>query len=755
MAAKNSAHGIALETTRAFGSPEHLSASQSLPDSSLAVGSWDSVLQACYRHVQKALRHRGGHRFADVARGDVQSLESLAQHLQDLGFSAKIETLSWNALLKAPFPRVVQMGTEAYWVTRRQGAALHAQIGPKTTEIEQHQCEHPDAVRTLRILPQPRTWSVNQPDAFSLRWYAGLFLANGLFSTQMFMASFMAQVFTLAVPLFYMVIFDRVFGRQNLATLDVMAIGMILVLTFQFLVRYLRVFVLSYVVNQVDRLTVDLFLDGLFHLQLKDTLKDKARLLADHFGTLTRLNQVVGQTLLMTSLDMLFSAVIVGFLLMLDFQLAVISLLSLVPIAVQMFWSVPNLKRKSLAFEKEQRQYRLRLSEVLEHAETLKSLDAEGHIKRSIRERFKEEVLPKSYGPRFDRLKMADVQQFLALLSMLVTLYFGAHRVLEGVISFGVYIAINMLSRQIISNAQKLLENLAQFNESLGSLEQFRQMQADADATALGAGGEVLLDSVKGDIQLVDVGFRYSPEAPMVLKHVSCHIQPGQKVILAGRSGAGKTTLIRLLQRLYSPTEGYILVDGVNTGDVDVESLRDHVGVAVQKVAMFSGTIRDNIAVGYPNAPMKAIVDAASMAQLDQYVYTLPNGFETPVEALGTNLSGGQAARISLARTFLRNPSILILDEAINALEPALKGAVLQQLMTRYRERTCLLVTDFQPAHQLADLILVLHDGHIVEQGRYEDLMAAQGFYYHLYQQEANPAPVSAVTPLRPSVAHS
>lgn len=225
-----------------------------------------------------------------------------------------------------------------------------------------------------------------------------------------------------------------------------------------------------------------------------------------------------------------------------------------------------------------------------------------------------------------------------------------------------------------------------------------------------------------------------------MLDRVNFHIKSGQKVIITGRSGSGKTTLLRLLQRLYDPTEGYIKVDDYNLSDIELRSLREQLGVVIQKPALFHGTIRDNVALGRPESTFKEIVEASNLAELDNFLLDKKEGFDYPVLHKGVNLSGGQQARVAMARVFLKKPSILVLDEALNALEPTMKASILQKLWMGYRDKTCLFVTDFLPAHQKADLIIVLNEGRVVEQGTFKELMQNKSYYYYLHRFQLNTA---------------
>lgn len=701
--------------------------------------AWQAIL-AHYRLSTDPVRALGSESTwdGDAATLPVRSDEHLLEAAAQWGLDTEQTTVEWHQLFQQEFPfLLLTQPDQGYWIVGREGACLQAEWNGQRHTL--HQLNRDRTQREFRCVwftptGQARPVAASQQEAtFSIRWFLGLYRKNSFTTAQLIMASILVQCFGLGMPLFYMIIFDRVFGRQNLATLDVMALGLGLLLIFDLLVKQVRGYVLDFLLKQLDKQLADRFLDKVFSVNLQTASTEKMRGLADLFAALTQVNHAIANTFLVTSLDLVFSSIIVAVLFALDPVLASVAVAPIVPMGLLFLWYLPTIKKRQASYDTEQRQYRLRLSEALDNVETLKAVDAERQFKREIKDQFREHVLTQSGAPRSDRTNLANMQLFVAAVGMLALLYVGAHRVLSTDISFGVYLAINMLSRTVMAAAQKLFENVAQFQESYHTLHQIKSFYEDSQEESVQPNG-IYLDQVQGSIEFNAVSFRYGPELPLVLKDLTFTLQPGEKIILTGRSGSGKTTLLRLLQRLYVPEAGYILLDGYNVADMELSNLREHVGVAIQRPALFSGTMRENIALGKPQATLKEIVSAATMAQLDQFLLSHPDGFNMPVLHKGVNLSGGQAARVSLARTFLKKPSVLALDEALNALEPTLKAAVLQQVWRVFAKKTCIFITDFIQAHQKADRILVLHDGQVVEQGTFEELLTKQGYYYHLHR---------------------
>ena len=247
--------------------------------------------------------------------------------------------------------------------------------------------------------------------------------------------------------------------------------------------------------------------------------------------------------------------------------------------------------------------------------------------------------------------------------------------------------------------------------------------------------GAIELDGIRAGVRFENVSFSYDTTAP-VLKNVSFSVQPGQLVALVGGLGSGKSTIAHLVPRFYDVSGGSITIDGIDVRDVTLVSLRRNVGIVQQTTFLFSATIRDNIAYGTMNADMEQIVAAASAAQLHDFIESLPDGYETWVGERGVTLSGGQKQRLAIARTLLINPSILIMDDSTSSVDVETEHLMRLALEKLIKGRTTFIITHRLPIIKNADLILVLEDGQLVEQGRHSELMARNGLYRKLYESQ-------------------
>ena len=247
---------------------------------------------------------------------------------------------------------------------------------------------------------------------------------------------------------------------------------------------------------------------------------------------------------------------------------------------------------------------------------------------------------------------------------------------------------------------------------------------------------KVMLPPLKGDVCFINLSFSFRPGQPQVLKEVNLEIPSGTFVGVVGQSGSGKSTLMKLLPRLYEPEAGRILIDGYDIAKIELYSLRRQIGIVPQEPLLFSGTVSDNIALTNPDSSSEEIVQAARLANAHDFIMDLTNGYSTQVGERGASLSGGQRQRIAIARTLLSNPKLLVMDEATSALDYETERKVCDNLFGYLKDRTVFFITHRLSTIRQADMIVMLHEGAVVEVGTHDDLMSRHGRYYALYRQQ-------------------
>jgi subfamily B ATP-binding cassette protein MsbA len=358
------------------------------------------------------------------------------------------------------------------------------------------------------------------------------------------------------------------------------------------------------------------------------------------------------------------------------------------------------------------------------------------------------QVLHHSLKGERRRARLRPTVEFIGAVSIALVLWFGGHQVASGQMSTGQLMSFLFLLHQIAQAANGIGSIMLTRKQLRAAAERIFREVLDVEPEAYDTPDAIALPPLKGRIEFEDVSFRY-PTGEQALRHVSFAIEPGEVVALVGHSGAGKSTLVDLLLRFYTPQEGTIRIDGYDLNRVQLESLRQQIGVVPQQTVLFVGTVAENIAYGKPDASLAEIEAAARAAHAHEFIERLPEGYQTLIGDKGVRLSGGESQRIAIARALLRNPRILILDEATAALDPVSERMIQQVIEEGRGERTTLIIAHRWTTVQCADRVLVLHRGELVEQGTHAELLARNGYYARLYHAARLEEPATKSGPTR------
>ncbi|MBE9042528.1 peptidase domain-containing ABC transporter, partial [Oscillatoriales cyanobacterium LEGE 11467] len=330
----------------------------------------------------------------------------------------------------------------------------------------------------------------------------------------------------------------------------------------------------------------------------------------------------------------------------------------------------------------------------------------------------------------------SSVAGFLNKLSGLLLLWVGAYLVLDNQLTLGQLIAFRILAGNVTGALLRFVQVWQSFQEVGMSVERLRDILNSEPESGDEDRLNIPLPNVEGAVKYDEVCFRFAANGPLQVANVNLDFPAGTFVGIVGESGSGKSTAMKLLQRLYAPTSGRIQVDGYDISKVELYSLRRQIGVVLQDTLLFNNTVRSNIALNNPEASDEEIVNAAKVAAAHDFIMGLANGYNTVVGERGSSLSGGQRQRIAIARTVLQRPRLLILDEATSALDYNLESLVCRNLVEEFKGRTVFFITHRLPTVQQADMIIMMDQGAVVEQGKHDELMELQGRYYCLYQQQ-------------------
>jgi ATP-binding cassette subfamily B protein len=316
-----------------------------------------------------------------------------------------------------------------------------------------------------------------------------------------------------------------------------------------------------------------------------------------------------------------------------------------------------------------------------------------------------------------------------------LVLYFGGRQIIAATLTLGEWQEFSLYLVYLflpIAQFGFIITQLGQASASASRI--FEILDAKSDVTD--KPGAVALPPVQGRVTFEDVTFRYFASGEAVLRNVSLEATPGQTVALLGATGSGKTTIINLLPRFYDPTEGRILIDGHDLRDVTLDSLRSQIGIVLQETTLFSGTIRDNIAFGRPDATLDQVIAAAKAASAHDFITSFPQGYDTPVGERGTTLSGGQKQRVAIARALLLDPRLLILDDSTSSVDVATEARIQHALDTLMKGRTSFVIAQRISTVLNADQILVLDKGAVVARGTHTELMEDSPIYAEIYNSQ-------------------
>ena len=323
---------------------------------------------------------------------------------------------------------------------------------------------------------------------------------------------------------------------------------------------------------------------------------------------------------------------------------------------------------------------------------------------------------------------------FVAFGAVSAVLWQGGQLVLDGTLTTGGLVSFLLYAITVAAAVGALASLFGSYQEAVGAATRVFELLATEPAVAEPARPLALAGAVRGDVRLDGVSFRYSPELPEVLVDVSLHIAPGETVALVGPSGAGKTTVASLVPRFWDVTSGRITLDGHDVRSLSFEQLRGAIGLVPQEPALFSGTVRDNIAYARPDATDDEVMAAARAAHAWEFIERLPQGFATRVGERGVKLSGGQRQRLAIARVFLKNPAVVILDEATSSLDTESERLVEEAMETLLEGRSTLIIAHRLSTVRRADRVVVLDRGRVVEEGTHGELLGREGVYAKLYR---------------------
>jgi len=552
---------------------------------------------------------------------------------------------------------------------------------------------------------------------------------------EVLLASFFLQLFALVSPLFFQVVIDKVLVHRTLSTLDVLVIGLVAIAIFETILGIMRTYLFAHTTNRID---VELGARLFRHLVALPVAYFQARRVGDSVARVRELENIrnfLTSSALTLVIDLFFTFVFLGVMFFYSPLLTYI-VLGAFPFYIAISAGATPLFRKRLDDKfKRGAENQAFLVESVTGVETLKAMAVEPQMQRRW-----EEQLAGYVAASFRVLSLGNTaSQVVQLVSKLVTagvLYFGARLVIEGNLTVGELVAFNILASRVSAPVLRLAQIWQDFHQARLSVARLGDI-LNTPAEPTYNPGRAALPQIRGDIVFEHVTFRYRIDGPEVLHDVSFGAPAGQIVGIVGPSGSGKSTLAKLIQRLYVPESGRVLVDGVDLAMVDTAWLRRQIGMVLQENVLFNRSVRDNIALADPAMPMERIIAAASLAGAHEFVLELPEGYDTIVGERGSGLSGGQKQRIAIARALITDPRIVIFDEATSALDYESERIIQEHMTEIARRRTVFIIAHRLSTVRRTDRILTEDRGRLVEDGTHDELIRTGGRYAALFRLQA------------------
>ncbi len=526
------------------------------------------------------------------------------------------------------------------------------------------------------------------------------------------MVSLFLQLFALVSPLFFQVVMDKVLVHRGLTTLDVLVIGLSVVVVFESALTVLRTFVFSHTTSRID---VELGSRLFRHLVQLPLAYFQARRVGDSVARVRELENIrsflTGNALTLV-LDVAFSVIFIAVMFTYSVTLTLIVLISLPLYVALSLLIVPVLRgRLNEKFARGAENQAL-LVETITGIQTVKASALEPAIARRW-----DNQLAAYVSAGFRTQSLANYgHEGINLIGKLVSaamLWYGARLVIDQELTVGQFVAFNMFSQRVAQPVIRMAQMWTDFQQtgiSMARLGDILNARTEVPPSTA-----VQLPSLKGRIHFDTVTFRYRPEAPPVLQTLTLDVRPGEVLGIVGRSGSGKSTLTKLVQRLYVPDEGRVLIDGIDISLIDAAQLRRQLGVVLQENLLFNRSVRENIAITDPAAPIERVIQAAQLAGAHEFISEMPEGYDTIVGEQAARHRGGQRQRIAIARALFTNPRILIFDEATSALDYESEAILQRNMEAICKGRTVIVIAHRLSSVRGASRIIVVDKGRLVE----------------------------------------
>ncbi len=660
--------------------------------------------------------------------------EDLLRIAKALKLKAKCVDIDCAHLAKVTLPAIIRLRNQEFGILLKVSedkflVAFCDERSPKVLDVEAFR----DVYGEKSLLVIPRKFQ-DRELKFGIKWFIPTILKYKTPLLEVLLAAFVTQLLGIFSPMITQSVIDKVLTHNSLTTLDVLAVGLVLITIFESALSIARNYVFAHTTSKIDVILSCRLFKHLFSLPLRYFETRRVGDTVARVRELENIRRFLTGVPLNTLLDALFIVVYIIIMYFYSVRLTNITLLSLPLLAGITAVITPILKERLDDKFKAGANQQSYLVETVNGVQTIKSFAVEPGIQQKW-----EGLLADYTTANFRTTMLGNTAGALAQLVQkcfdIAILYFGAKLVIAGDMTVGQMVAFRMLSGRVSQPVMRLVQMWQDFQQTSLSIKRLGDIFNSKPEASM-QGGQTSLPAITGNIVFDKVSFRYRPDSSEVIKNMSFRIPANRVIGVVGKSGSGKSTISKLIQRLYIPETGRIMIDGTDLALADPVWLRRQIGVVLQESFLFNASIRDNIALQNPAASMEEIVCAAKIAGAHDFIVEFPEGYDTMVGEHGTGLSGGQKQRIAIARALLTNPKILIFDEATSALDYESESIIQNNLKQICRNRTVIIIAHRLSTLKDADAIMVVEKGSIAEYGTVQSLLDKKGIYYHLLLQQ-------------------
>lgn len=664
------------------------------------------------------------------------SLKNLAKAAEDLGYRSRPVRASLSRLVEQKSPWIAHWEGDhyvvVYWIKGDRVLVADPARGKSVLSRQNFLT----GWTGYGLLLEPTEDLYETPNQKrSLGRFLSLLRPYRSLALQIIFLSMLIQIVGVISPLLTQVIIDRVLVSKSQNALNVFVTGALLFGIWGTVLGAVRQYLLRYLSNRINATMISGFINHALQLPLKFFESRRVGDILTRVGENAKIQRFLLGQILLSWLNFVTGFVYLGLMFYYNWKLAMLVLALIPPIAILTLVATPLLRKLSRERFNAVADQSSSLVELMTGISTVKVAAAEQELRWRWEDLLTRQINVQFKGQKF-AINLGVVSKLVNALGGAALLWYGASLVINNELTIGQFVAFNMMKGNVIGPVLALAGLWDELQEVFISIERLNDV-FDCEREEVAGTALLSLPSIQGDVRFENVTFRYdSEEERNALQSITFEVRAGETIAIVGRSGSGKTTIVKLLEGLYYPTSGTIWIDGHDLRHISLHSLRMQLGVVPQECVLFSGTILENITLYRPEYNLEQAIEAAKLAEAHSFIQAMPLGYSTKVGERGANLSGGQRQRIAIARALLGEPRILILDEATSSLDTESESRFQQNLTRLTRDRTTFIIAHRLSTVRNADRIFVLDRGNLVEQGNHEELMEQRGLYYHLARQQ-------------------